>query len=95
MSPLALGVAVAALAGCHKPVTKAECSQMLDHYVELLVKSQRPDAHGARILRLQAQARHEAATDPNFASCTSQVSRSEWQCAMAAKNPDQLERCLM
>lgn len=78
-----------------KPLTRAECSAMLDHYVALLVKSERPNANSDELLRLQAEARHEAASDPNFASCSSQVSRSAWQCAMHADSPDQLEKCLL
>jgi hypothetical protein len=95
LSPLAAVATASLVAGCHKPLTHAECSEMLDHYVELLVKSERPDATGEQIQHLQTEARHEAASDPNFASCASQVSRSEWQCAMSAQNPDQLEQCLM
>lgn len=85
----------ALLGGCGKPLSHEECSELLDHYVDLLAKSDRPDAGAADLSRLQIQARAKAARDPAFSRCAARVSRSQWQCAMKAPDADSLERCLM
>ncbi len=98
MLRLAVALALASpllLAGCGKPPSHAQCSELLDHYVDLLAKSDRPDAGAAELLRLQVQARAEAARDPAFSKCAAHVSQSQWQCAMKAPDADTLERCLL
>lgn len=90
-----VALASALLAGCSKPLTHKECSELLDHYVDLLARADRPDAGAATLLHLQVQARAKAARDPAFAKCASHVSRSQWQCAMKAPDADTLERCLL
>ncbi len=81
--------------GCARPLSHDECSQLLDHYVDLLARSDRPDIKAGELLHLQVKARAEAARDPAFASCPSHVSRSQWKCAMKAPDADSLERCLL
>ncbi len=83
------------LAGCGKPLSHEECSELLDRYVDLLAQSDQPDAGAATLLHLQVQARAKAARDPAFAGCAEHVSRSQWQCAMKATDADTLERCLL
>ena len=80
---------------CGKPLTQEECGRLLDHYVELLLRSDRPDASAEEIARLQVDARAKAARDPAFASCASEVSRSQYDCAMSASDADRLEQCLL
>ncbi|MEB2312827.1 MAG: hypothetical protein OZ921_16510 [Sorangiineae bacterium] len=88
--------ALAALApGCQKPLSTDECGALLDHYVELLVQADRPDAGGGEVTRLQSTARAKAAQDPAFSRCSSEVTRRQFECAMKASNPDQLEQCLL
>ncbi len=91
----ALACAALGALGCSKPLQPNECKALLDRYVELLVHADHPDAGGDEIVRLQAEARTEAAGDPAFARCSNEVSRSQYECAMQATNPDQLEQCLM
>jgi hypothetical protein len=81
--------------GCGKRPSPDECAALLDHYVELLVNSDRPGTNAAELQKLQLQARDKAREDPEFAACTERVSRRELDCAMSASNADLLEQCLL
>ena len=83
------------LAGCQKSLTQEECYSLLDKYVELLVQTDRPNTSPPDRLRLKNEARAKANRDPAFAECSDRVSRSEFECAMQASNPDGLEQCLL
>ena len=80
---------------CRKPISRGECDQLLDHYVELLLKADRPEVRAEELLRLQHEARIKAAQDPAFSHCPERVSRVQFHCAMQAKNPDRLEQCML
>ena len=82
-------------AGCGKPPTHDECDALLEHYVELLVKSDRPGTSAAELHKLQLQARKTALGDPEFGSCSERLSRRAFECAMSAPNADVLEQCLL
>lgn len=93
-----LGVLTLALLtqnACKKPISRDECDQLLDHYVELLLKADRPEVRAEELLRLQHEARTKAAQDPAFSHCPEEVSRAQFHCAMQAKNPDRLEQCML
>ena len=81
--------------GCGKPPSKNECDALLDHYVELLVNSDRPGTNAGELQKLQQQARDKAKTDPEFTTCSERVSRHAFECAMSAANADVLEQCLL
>ena len=81
--------------GCGKRPSHEECEALLDHYVELLVNSDRPGTNAAELHKLQLQAREKAKDDPEFSACTERVSRRELDCAMKASNADLLEQCLL
>ena len=81
--------------GCGKRPSHDECAALLDHYVELLVNSDRPGTTAAELHKLQLQARDKAKEDPEFGACTERVSRRELECAMSAANADVLEQCLL
>jgi hypothetical protein len=83
------------LAACGKPPAPAECDALLDHYVELLVNSDRPGTSAGELHKLQAQARQKATEDPEFRDCSQRVSRRAYECAMSASNADKLEQCLL
>jgi hypothetical protein len=85
----------ASLAGCARHATLAECSALVDHYVELVVREQNPKADDAEIGRQKAATRDKAAHDPAFASCPKEVSAKDARCAMQAPNIDEFERCLV
>ena len=91
---LLLGCALSAQ-GCAKRPSHDECAALLDHYVELLVNSDRPGTNAAELQKLQLQARDKAKEDPEFSACSERVSRRELDCAMSASNADLLEQCLL
>ena len=80
---------------CQKRPSADECAALLDHYVELLVNSDRPGTNAAELHKLQLLARDKANADPEFARCTERVSRRELECALNASNADVLEQCLL
>jgi hypothetical protein len=83
------------LAACGKPPSRDECDALLDHYVELLVNSDRPGTNAAELHKLQTQARDKAKDDPEFRECSARVSRHAFDCAISAPNADLLEQCLL
>ena len=92
-----LGAALLLLlaSGCGKRLAANECHELLDHYVELLLRDDRPSSSGGEILRLQQEARKKAERDPAFLECRAKVSRKSFDCAMEAQNADRLEQCLL
>lgn len=90
---LALGSAL--VPACGKPLTADECFELLDKYVELLLQHDNPDRTPQDRLKLTNEARAKAGRDPAFAECSQRVSRSQFECAMKAPNPDMLEQCLL
>ena len=91
VSILILGLA----AGCGKPPTTEECDALLRRYAETLVDRERGAlSRGARE-RLVEEAVASARGAPAFQTCTTRVSRRSIECAKAAGDPDQIERCLI
>lgn len=84
-----------AVTSCGKPLSEHECDELLDHYVTLLVRSDRPGTPESEVLKLKARARAQARLDPAFLECKSRVSRRSFECAMQAPNADRLEQCLL
>ncbi|RYZ04331.1 MAG: hypothetical protein EOO73_23930 [Myxococcales bacterium] len=83
------------LVGCCKRVESSECQLLLDHYVELLLRDDRPKSTAGEVLRLQQDARRKAQQDPAFAECSSRLSRRGYECAMQAEDANRLEQCLL
>lgn len=81
--------------GCGKRLETTECQQLLDHYVELLLRDDRPKSSAGEVLRLQQEARKKAVHDPAFRECSQRVSRKSFDCAMAAEDANRLEQCLL
>ena len=81
--------------GCGKRLEATECQQLLDHYVELLLRDDRPKSSAGEILRLQQEARKKAERDPAFSECRERVSRKSFACAMDAQDTNKLEQCLL
>jgi hypothetical protein len=82
-------------AGCSKRLEAPECQQLLDHYVELLLRDDRPKSSAGEILRVQQEARKKAERDPAFRECRERVTRSSFTCAMDAQDANRLEQCLL
>ena len=88
--PLLWLAAACPLLGCSVPLNPEECNALLDHYVALLVSSDRPGTSEMELVRLKAAAR-----DPAFLRCKTEVPRRKYECAMQASNADKLEQCLL
>ena len=93
-SALSVLVLLVCATGCGKPVREDECVRLLDRYVEKLIGSDRPDLGPGDLIRLQADARKKALTDPAFRNCTREVSRRQMDCALQAETVDRMEICL-
>jgi len=91
----ALGALLLLASGCGKRLESRECQQLLDHYVELLLRDDRPKSSAGEILRLQQDARKKAERDPAFRECSARVSRRGFDCAMDAQDANRLEQCLL
>lgn len=83
------------LAGCSKRLEAGECEALLDHYVELLLREDRPKSSASEVMRLQQEARRKAQRDPAFGECRARVSRRSFDCAMQAQDANRLEQCLL
>jgi len=88
-------LAAACSLGCSVPLNPEECNTLLDHYVALLVSSDRPGTSDMELIRLKAAAREKAARDPAFLRCKSEVPRRKFDCAMQASSADKLEQCML
>jgi hypothetical protein len=83
------------LLGCGRRLEPSECDALLDHYVELLLRDDRPKSSAGEIMRVQQEARRRAERDPAFKECPERVSRRGFQCAMDAQDANRLEQCLL
>ena len=54
---LSAGLLVVLACGCGKPLQTNECQQLLDHYVELLLRDDRPKSSAGEVMRVQQEAR--------------------------------------
>jgi hypothetical protein len=84
-----------ALTACGRRLDTSECGQLLDHYVELLLRDDRPKSSAGEVLRVQQDARKKAQRDPAFLECPARVSRRKFECAMGAQDANRLEQCLL
>ena len=87
-------LAAASLCGCKAKVTPAQCDALVDRYAQLVVTEKMPDAGAETIKTEQERERGEARGDDAFKNCSSEVSRTEFDCAMRAATPDAIEKCL-
>jgi hypothetical protein len=90
----ALAVGADAVAGCKPKASPAECSALVDHYAALVVTEHFPDAGADRIAAEQEREKGEARSDDSFKNCSSEVSRTELDCAMRATTANAVEKCL-
>jgi hypothetical protein len=68
---------------------------LLEHYVDLLVDSDRPDVTAQERIKFKVEARAKAGRDPSFAECSGRVKRNQFECAMGAAGVDRLEQCML
>jgi hypothetical protein len=88
------GMLGATLMACSRHATASECTDLLDRYVELLVREQDPRAPDTEIARQKGLTREKAEKDIAFASCPNEVSAKGARCAMSAGSVDEFEKCL-
>ena len=86
--------------GCSGKVTHAECTEMLDKYIEMTV------ARDGDIAKLSESAKAAATdmkravrkADPRYRQvhdqCETEVTRKEYRCAMGADSPERWESCI-
>jgi hypothetical protein len=74
--------------------TSDQCSALLDRYVEHLAHAAEPSPSPSAIQESRDRARARAEHDPEFVTCSARLTREEVDCAMAAHNADEVERCL-
>ena len=100
MSPLGAGPRLALLAalavasGCRPKASARDCDLLLERYAQLVVTERYPDASAAQVQAEHDREKREAMGDDAFKNCSSEVSRSEFECAMRAPSADKLEKCL-
>ncbi len=87
-------VALASSPGCKPKASGAQCDQLLDRYAELVVTERFADAGAEQIKAEREREKSEARGDDAFKNCSSEVSRTELDCAMRATSADALEKCL-
>lgn len=86
--------------GCDAKVTRAECTQVLDRYLDMVIAGEpgqadlSPDeARAAREAKKASQKR-----DPSFHrvedQCEAELSRREYRCAMKAPTPETWQACI-
>lgn len=88
-------VAIAFLPGACKPkASQAECDELLGRYARLVVTEKFPDASATQVRAEEEREKVEARGDDAFKNCSSEVSRTEYECAMHATTADALEKCV-
>ncbi len=88
-------VALAFLPGACKPkASQAQCDELLGRYARLVVTEKFPDASATQIQAEEEREKVEAHGDDAFKNCSSEVSRTEYDCAMRAATADALEKCV-
>jgi hypothetical protein len=99
---VAVGAALATL-GCNARATRAECTEMLDKYLDMTVGGElgtlelsQADSVAARAARADKKAQRKA--DPSYRrvqeQCEAEVSRREYRCAMKAPSPETWQACI-
>src|SRR5688572_21959171 len=95
-----LGLVVALLPACNGKVTREECSQMLDRYLDMTIAGDETlasltpsEAHAAREMKKAIRK-----TEPSYRrvhdQCEAEISKKEYRCAMKAPTPETWQACI-
>jgi hypothetical protein len=87
-------------AACNGKVTRAECTEMLDRYIDMTVAGEpglqdlpAAEARAARDIKKAARK-----GDPRYArvqeQCEAEITRREYRCAMKAPSPETWQACI-
>jgi hypothetical protein len=90
----AMALSVLAASGCSRHATSADCDKVMDHYVDMLVRESNPGIGGGELYARYQEARKRAGEEPSFVSCPKEITARDVECALAAVNVAELERCL-
>jgi hypothetical protein len=86
--------------GCHKKIEPQECVVMLDRYIDMVVSADLgarnvPPSQVAAVRETKKAAKKAEANYVHVQSrCEAEVTRNEYDCAMASKNADEWEACI-
>jgi hypothetical protein len=101
-APLLL-LAIAALglaAGCKSKVSKAECTRIVEHFIDLKLKENPRYTSLTAALKatVRAQVKQEAEGDPDVQQaenrCEDEITRAEFECASKAKTAAEWNTCI-
>jgi len=88
------------MAGCSPRATTAQCTEMLDRYLDMQLAAQ-PDTQDmptdeARSTRDVRKARHkdELGYRSSLEQCEAEITRREYRCAMKATTPETWQSCI-
>ena len=94
-SPLCvIALALVSVVSCKPKATGAQCDQLLERYAQLVVTERFADASADQIKAEREREKSEARGDDAFKNCSSEVSQTEFDCAMRAQSADAVEKCL-
>jgi hypothetical protein len=88
------------VAACNGKATRAQCTEMLDHYLDMTIAG---DPTLANLPPAEARAAREMKKalrkgEPSYArvedQCESEISRSEYRCAMKSPTPEMWQACI-
>lgn len=74
--------------------TTAQCSALLDRYVEHLARAAEPEPAASAVALQRGLAQEQARQSATFAACPRKLSHEAADCALRAHNADEFERCL-
>ena len=89
-----------ACGACDRSVTSTECTEMLDHYIDMEIASDPqlaplPAAQQAAAREMKmAIKKGEKSYAEVESQCRSEVKRHEYDCAIKAKTPNDWEACI-
>lgn len=93
VSTAALFALALALGACIQKISRAECDHIAERYAELVIGERLPDA-GPELAAAERERERSEAQRAEFRSCTSQVQKREYDCAMQAPTAEAVIRCL-
>ncbi|MEO6419516.1 MAG: hypothetical protein ABIP39_08935 [Polyangiaceae bacterium] len=99
-APFALALVLAFAPGCGRKATHAECTEMLDRYLGMQIArgpemASLPAGQAPALIELRkAEKKATSGYLEKQAQCEKEVSRREYDCAMATTDPNIWEACI-
>jgi hypothetical protein len=87
-------------AGCNGKATREQCTEMLDKYLDMTIaaESDIADLPPAEARAAREMKRALRKSEPSYArvenQCESEISKSEYRCAMKAPTPEMWQACI-